>query len=588
MHPSEKVTLRDSALAGKRIVIGITGSIAAVETVRLIRELLRHGAEVIPVMSRDAQNIVHPWSVEFGAGRPPITEITGQVEHVLYCGDPESAVDLMLVCPATANTISKIACGIDDTPVTTFATTALGTGIPLLVCPSMHGTMYDHPVVMENITRLRSMGVGFVDPRVSEGKAKLPSREEIVEHVIRTLSIHELDSLAGERVLIVGGNTAQPLDAMRVLTGRASGGTAVSLAVQAFRRGADVELWYGRATTPVPGWIAKVERFTTVDDLMGLTNGLGPENPFDCIIVCAAISDYTPEPHDGKIPSGRRSMGITLTPTPKVIEHIRRRAPDACLVGFKAEAGVSVEELVLRAASRMKEIGCDLMVANLLEDVGDEASRAVILDGEGDTAPVEGSRYVIAASVLDTVSVLLDANWGKDVGGAEGEVNGVEEVWESSPDDSGEMDGDDGWGSYGGVEETMDDDATWRPPETGDTGEVPGDPWKPPEGKNTSAGPEDPWRSQWTGGTANAGEGPWEVPTPRAVVDAGEGPWEAAETGGRPGKDGNGTNSKTETTGKGDPGGTLREPPVDDPPVRFKDDPDEPVPTTRMLKPPNF
>ena len=159
MHPSKKIILKDTALAGKRIVIAITGSIAAVETVRLIRELLRHGAEVIPVMSREACNIIHPYSIEFAAGVPPITEITGQVEHVLYCGNAETAVDLVLICPATANTISKIACGIDDTPVTTFATTALGTGIPLMVCPSMHGTMYDHRIVIENIEKLRAMGV---------------------------------------------------------------------------------------------------------------------------------------------------------------------------------------------------------------------------------------------------------------------------------------------------------------------------------------------------------------------------------------------------------------------------------------------
>ena len=401
MHPSKKVILRDTALAGKRIVIGITGSIAAVETVRLIRELLRHGAGVIPVMTSEAQNLIHPYSIEFAAGKPPITEITGQVEHVLYCGDAETAVDLVLVCPATANTISKIACGIDDTPVTTFATTALGTGIPLLICPSMHGTMYAHTIVQENIEKLRGMGVEFVEPAVSEGKAKMPSRLMIVEQVIRTISRHTGNGIAGKDVLIIGGSTAQPIDAMRVLTNRSSGGTAIALAKQAFREGAEVRLWYGLGRAEVPQWIERVQRFTTVDDLLELVedSSLG----YNVILLCAAISDYSPDPHPGKIPSGTADLTISLHPTPKVIERIREKAPQALLVGFKAESGISEADLLIRAEERMTEIGCELMVANLLEDVGTYETRAFILDREGDVGEVVGSRDKLATALFDAI-----------------------------------------------------------------------------------------------------------------------------------------------------------------------------------------
>ena len=134
-------------LAGKEIVIGVTGSIAAVETVKLIHALRRKGAGVQPVMSAAAQGIIHPDALTYASGRQTITRLSGLVEHVTYCGDGGSA-SLLLIAPCTANTLGKIACGIDDTPVTTFATTALGSGMPVLVVPAMHHSMYRHPAVV--------------------------------------------------------------------------------------------------------------------------------------------------------------------------------------------------------------------------------------------------------------------------------------------------------------------------------------------------------------------------------------------------------------------------------------------------------
>ena len=150
-------------LAGKEIAIGVTGSIAAVETVRLIHALRRKGARVQPVMSTAAQGIIHPDALTYASGRQAITRISGFVEHVTYCGDGGSA-SLLLIAPCTANTIGKIACGIDDTPVTTFATTALGSGMPVLIVPAMHHSMFRHPAVVRNIRTLESWGVGFARP----------------------------------------------------------------------------------------------------------------------------------------------------------------------------------------------------------------------------------------------------------------------------------------------------------------------------------------------------------------------------------------------------------------------------------------
>lgn len=131
-------------LAGKEIVIGVTGSIAAVETVKLIHAFRRKGAQVQPVMSRAAQDIIQPDALTYASGRQTITRLTGLVEHVTCCGDGGSA-SLLLIAPCTANTLGKIACGIDDTPVTTFATTALGSGMPVIVVPAMHYSMFPAP-----------------------------------------------------------------------------------------------------------------------------------------------------------------------------------------------------------------------------------------------------------------------------------------------------------------------------------------------------------------------------------------------------------------------------------------------------------
>ena len=140
-HPADEIYCENGdSLMGKVIVLGITGSIAAVECFSLIRGLVRRGAEVIPVMTKEAQKLVTPDSLYFASGNQPITELTGLTEHITLMGDRDSA-DLLLIYPATANTVSKIANGIDDTPVTSMATVALGEGIPVAIAPAMHQVM---------------------------------------------------------------------------------------------------------------------------------------------------------------------------------------------------------------------------------------------------------------------------------------------------------------------------------------------------------------------------------------------------------------------------------------------------------------
>src|SRR3990170_9129543 len=253
MHPARRIrATKSKKLLDRTIVVGITGSIAAVKCVELIRELIRHGADVYPVMTKDALGIVTADAIEFAAGRRPVTHLTGDMSYIDLCGT-EGEADLLLVAPCTANTVSKIATGIDDTTVTTFATNALGSGIPLVIAPAMHESMYEQPIVKGNVERLRSVGVEVLQPIMEEDKAKLADVDAIVAHVIRKLGPAEL---AGKKVVVIAGATSEPIDDVRVITNVSTGGTGVALARPAFERGADVWLWLGRHEVPVPGFLA--------------------------------------------------------------------------------------------------------------------------------------------------------------------------------------------------------------------------------------------------------------------------------------------------------------------------------------------
>src|SRR5947207_11827739 len=185
MHPAERLRGRKSMkLQGKTIVLGITGSIAAVETVKLAHELIRHGAEVHAVLTRSATEIVHPNALQFATGNPVVTAITGSMEDMIMCGRDGKA-NLLLIAPCTANTMGKIAQGIDDTTVTTYAANALGSGMPILLAPAANESMMDNPAVAAKIRRVRELGVEFVEAKQQEAKEKIGDVETLVGRVIR-------------------------------------------------------------------------------------------------------------------------------------------------------------------------------------------------------------------------------------------------------------------------------------------------------------------------------------------------------------------------------------------------------------------
>ncbi|HUR62771.1 MAG TPA: bifunctional phosphopantothenoylcysteine decarboxylase/phosphopantothenate--cysteine ligase CoaBC [Candidatus Thermoplasmatota archaeon] len=385
MHPIGNIRGTLSRhLEGRTIVLAVAGSIAAVKTVELARELARHGADVVPVMSEAATRILHPDALEFATGHKPITRLTGAVEHVALMGQVKGKADLLLVAPATANTVSKMALGIDDTPITTFATVAVGTGTPIVVAPAMHEAMLDHPIVAAHQrTLVERLGVTWVEPLREEKKAKLADVESIVEAVIHRLANTPPSPgpLAGKKVLVVSGATEEPIDPVRILTNRSSGRSGHLIAAELHRLGADVTLWQGRASVAAPPHLAaSTTPFTTHADLMRLATKTDLA-PFAQVWMPAAIGDYGMDPEAAKIPSEQKLLLLELDPLPKVIEVVRRRAPKATLVAFKAES--EARHLLAHARARLKRYGAQYVVANLVGSFGSEDTEAHLVDGKG-------------------------------------------------------------------------------------------------------------------------------------------------------------------------------------------------------------
>ena len=374
-------------------MLGVTGSIAAVECVRLARELIRHGADVHAVMSSSASSIVHPNALQFATGHDVVTELDGSMSYLEMCGKGGKA-DLLLIAPSTSNTISKIATGIDDTTVTTYAVNALGTGIPILVAPAAHETMMKNPLVVANVRRLRDLGVKFIDPKWEEDKAKMADLEAIVARTVRLLGPRDLE---GKRVLVIAGATAEPIDDVRVVTNRSTGATGLELAKAAYERGADLEVWLGRHEAIVPPWI-EAKRFDTTADLAKLAAGVEA----DICVVPAAISDFAPRKTAGKISSRKGPVSLELEPTPKILTTLRKHTKDA-LVGFKAEAGVRPAELKEKALALLKEADLDFVVANDVGKVKGAYTAIVIYDRKGRSEAFEGGKDLAAERIWSAI-----------------------------------------------------------------------------------------------------------------------------------------------------------------------------------------
>ena len=386
MHPSEEIKFEKStSLKNKKICLCLTGSVACVESFYLCRDLIRHGAEVNVFMTESTTRLIHPDLMEFASGKKPILELTGRTEHITLCSD----CDLVIVSPCTANTISKIALGIADNPVTTCVTTALGYGIPVIIVPAMHLSLMKNKAVERNIKKLERLGCKVLKPRIENERAKIADREMIIANAIRLVGKRDLE---GKNILIIGGASAERIDDIRVITNRSSGKFSIELAREAFERGANVELWHGWMKEKIPSYI-RTKEFESVKDLSDMVKYT---KKFDFIIVCAALSNYIPRALDGKIPSGIKGLTLDLETAPTIIDEIRKICKKGKIIVFKAE------EREDKLIEKCKDLSNNfyMVVGNLITSFGKEDTTIWIFK-KGKMKKVSGNKKDLARHIID-------------------------------------------------------------------------------------------------------------------------------------------------------------------------------------------
>lgn len=369
-HPSKDITgSKGSELARRKIALLVSSSVASFKTPEIARELMRHGADVYVVISPATEKMVGADLLEWATGNPVVKELTGKLEHIALAGNSSTRVDLVLISPATANTIGKLASGIDDTPVTTVAATAIGSKIPVLIAPAMHEPLYDHPIVQENIERLKRIGVEFIEPEIVEGKAKIASTEKIVRAALARLASQKKD-LKDHKVLVTAGPTIEHIDPVRVITNRSSGKMGVALAEEVASRGAETTLILGPGSVAPPAGV-KTIRVESTEDMLNATVKELKEGKHDLVFAAGAPSDYKPKSTSPRKIKTRKEKSLTLElqVTPKIITEARKANPKAFIVAFKTEHNVSNDELVSEAFEILSENTADLVAAN---DLGHE------------------------------------------------------------------------------------------------------------------------------------------------------------------------------------------------------------------------
>ncbi|MFH1225237.1 MAG: bifunctional phosphopantothenoylcysteine decarboxylase/phosphopantothenate--cysteine ligase CoaBC [Candidatus Diapherotrites archaeon] len=412
MHPSLEIEGSASKrLRGKRVVLALTGSVALVKGFEICRELMRRGAQVQVVMSEAAQKLVSAEMMHYASGRKPITEITGRVEHVEWFGKKGKG-DLLLIAPATANTISKIALGIDDTPVTTFATTAIGSGKPVILVPAMHESMYNHAVVKKNLKTLARRGVLVMEPLVQEGKAKLAGVGDIVLEGERALlrcgtcrgrrgkraGSRVKGTLEGAKVVVSAGTTYESIDPVRVIATRASGKTGLEIAREAYRRGAEVTLLHNHNSAE-----AGIKQ-VTFSSAREMKNALMKElKGADYFVSSAAVGDFTiaGKGSKEKIKSGS-ALTLALKPNEKIISGVRKKFPKLFIAGFKAETNKTKNQMLAICSGFMRTNGLQMVVGNDIArgGMGTETNSVVIVRQNAKPVRVSGKKEKIAEKIV--------------------------------------------------------------------------------------------------------------------------------------------------------------------------------------------
>ena len=393
------------------IVVGVTGGIAAYKAVNVIRGLVLAGHDIHVVATDAALRFV---------GKPTLEAISRNIVHTdLYEGVAEvrhvaigQAADLIVIAPATANTIAKLAAGLADDLL---GNTVLASRAPVVIAPAMHTEMWQHPATVENITVLRSRGVTIVGPAVGQltgadsGAGRLEEPDEIVRAALAVLVPKDL---AGQRILITAGGTREPLDPVRFLGNRSSGKQGIAFALAATARGAVVTLIGANLEVTVPASIRVVHVGSTLE-LAAAVEDASPQ--VDVVIMAAAVADYRPAVIAAskikKELAGDRST-LELVKNPDILTGLAEaRRPGQVIVGFAAETEQDADALLALGRGKIARKGCDLLVLNRVgwnEGFGTDENSVIVLNRLGDiVVEASGSKQTVANRTLDTVAGLL-------------------------------------------------------------------------------------------------------------------------------------------------------------------------------------
>ena len=361
-HPSlDIISSHGVELSGKKIVLCVAGSVAAYKAIELARLLMRHGADVTCVISNAATKLIQPDYFKWATGNEVITKLTGELEHIRLADYNKS--DLVIVYPATANTLGKLANGIDDTPISTVLTVGFGSKIPILMCLAMHDSMYENLAVKKNIQFLKNK-IEFISPQMIEGKAKASEPEDVLEYVLKKFGFSS--ALKNKKVLMTAGPTIEHIDPVRVITNQSTGKTGVSLASELVSAGAKVTFVYGPGEEKPPKGAKIINVLSSKEMFNAVKREL--KKKFDIVIMTAAVADYIPtNPSKKKIKSTKNEIKISLKKAPKIIDQIKKFQKNVLLIGFKAETNLTKNQLIKSAQKKLKESSSDMIVAN---DIG--------------------------------------------------------------------------------------------------------------------------------------------------------------------------------------------------------------------------
>ena len=380
-----------------RVLVGVTGGIAAYKACDLVRLFVKGGHEVVPLVTPEAERFVRAETFFALARRSPSEDLYVHLTRA----------DLLVVAPLTANTLAKVAHGLADNLVTEAALAHRG---PVLLAPAMNPRMWENAATQANVETLRARGALFVGPEEGDtaegewGVGRLAEPEEIFRRSRELLG--ETDSLAGRRVLVSAGGTREPLDAVRFLGNRSSGRMGVALAEEARRRGAAVTLLAANLAVPPPPGVEVVETPTAA----AMLDEALTRRDSDLVLMAAAVADYRPaDPADGKRPKDGQPWQVTLEPTSDVLRTLgERRANGQLLVGFAADNG---DRGLARAREKLEQKRVDLMVYNDVSrsDVGFDAgdNEVVLITAAGERRVAKAPKDQIAAAIVDAAEELL-------------------------------------------------------------------------------------------------------------------------------------------------------------------------------------